>query len=199
MDMTPGRKGWSVGRGLLAATVTGATLGLVENLSLVPAYREITGFVPFDLQFPLSNFMIGVELGAFNKAAALDVYKVFAAVDVVYMAAVAAMFTLLWIWLFSLVPLRFFTFLKRGGILMIPTYVVVLDIVTKTGFFRLLQGLSGEDFTDTIEFCTIVHRLKYAVIDIRNYVTIAFVLVAVTYVILRRRARRDGEGSAFPS
>ena len=103
--------------------------------------------------------------------------------------AVAALFTLFWAWLFLKVPTRLFAFLRRGGILMVPWYVVVVDLLGKVGFFRLLGGLSWPSYALTIELCAPLHRFKFAMIDIRNYLTIVFLLAIVVDVVLRRAAK----------
>lgn len=173
----------------MAAGAAVAVLLLVERTTLIPAYREITGFTPFDLQAPLSHVMIGVELGAFEERAARGAYSAFAAVDFALGVATAAMFTFLWMWLFEKAPSRIFAFLKRGGTLMVPTYAVVLDMAAKLGFYRLLQGLSGEALADTIEFCATIHRLHIALADIRNILTAVFLALATGVIVRRLRGR----------
>lgn len=180
---------WTTGRGFFAIAAVAAVLGLISNYVLAPAYREIAGFLPFDLQYPLSRFMIGVELGTFDGATATKAYVLFAAVHFALGIAVAALFTLFWAWLFLKVPTRLFAFLRRGGILMVPWYVVVVDLLGKVGFFRLLGGLSWPSYALTIELCAPLHRFKFAMIDIRNYLTIVFLLAIVVDVVLRRAAK----------
>ena len=177
---------------MVAAAAVGLVLYLVERFTLAPMYRAATGFLPFDLQRPLSHFMIGIELGAFDKGAALEIYTAFATIDVALMLAKAAAITLLWLWLFEKAPQRLFNFLKRGGVAMVPSYVVILDGAAKAGFHRLLQGLSGEALTETIEFCATIHRLQLAVADIRNGLTVLFIALAGVKLFF-------GTGAAAPS
>ena len=188
--------GWSKGRGAVAAAAVAGSLYLVERVSLILAYRAITGFAPFDLQTPLSQVMIGIELGAFEERAAIGAYAAFAAVDFMLGVALAAMFTFLWMWLFEKAPTKAFTFLKRGGILMLPSYVVILDMAAKVGFYRLLQGLGGEALAETIEFCATVHRLHLAVADIRDIMAAVFVGVAAA--VAAKRLRKSAAGSLQP-
>ncbi len=182
-------KSRATGRSLIIVAAVTSVLGLTSHLILAPIYRGITGFTPFDFQSSLSNFMIAVELGAFAEGAATNAYVTFATVDMAYVLATAYLFTLLWSWLFVKSPTRLFAFLVRGGILLLPSYIVVLDLVAKIGFFRLLRGLSGPSYAMTVEFCAVVHRLKFAVMDIRNGLTAAVVLaVAVGFVLTQRSA-----------
>ena len=190
---------WITGRGFFAIAAVAAVLGLLAHFALAPAYRELTGFLPFDLQYPLSRFMIGVELGAFDGANAIKSYVVFAAVHFAFGIAVAAVFTLLWAWLFSMTSSRVIAFLRRGGILMVPWYVVIVDLLGKVGFFRLLGGLAWPDHATAVELCAPLHRFKFAMMDIRNYVTIALVLVVVVDVVMRKNAGRNRPDSSFPS
>jgi len=190
---------WITGRGFFAIAAVAAVLGLLARFALAPVYRDLTGFLPFDLQVPLSRFMIGVELGAFDGASAISAYVIFAAIHFAFGIAVAALFTLLWAWLFSLTSSRVFAFLKRGGILMVPWYVVIVDLLGKVGFYRLLGGLQWPAYALTIELCAPLHRFKFAMADIRNYVTIAFVLIVVVDIVRRRNAREDRPDSSFTS
>jgi len=176
-------------RVLLIAAATAGVLGLLARFVFGPIYRGAAGFLPFDLQFPLTKFMIAVELGAIDKAAAMMPYAFFVAADLTYMLAAAGLFTLGWLWLFAKFPMPLFAFLRRGGVAMLPFYVVILDIVTKVEFFRLIGGLSGEDYADALEFSVTVHRLKFALMEIRNYLTAGFVLAAVFGIFFARTSR----------
>lgn len=172
----------------IAAIIAGA-LGLLTRFVVSPLYHSVTGFLPFDAQFPLSKIMIAVELGAFDKAAAMAPYTLFAAVDLAYVIATAALVTMGWMWLLAKFPMALFAFLRRGGIAMMPAYVVILDIIAKVGFFRLIGGLSGEDYARAVEFYATVHRLKFALLDIRNYLTIGFLLAIILGMFFARTAR----------
>lgn len=181
-------------RALIIAAATAGSLGLLARFVFSPLYHGVTGFLPFDVQSPLSKIMIAVELGAFDKDAALTPYMLFAGIDLAYGLATAALFTLAWMWLFAKYPRGsgasvLFDFLRRGGIAMLPSYVVVLDIVSKIGFFRLIGGLSGEDYAGAVEFCATVHRLKFALADIRNYLTVSFLIAVAVGLLFARTSR----------
>ena len=190
---------FATGRGLVAAAATAIALGLVSHFVLVPAYHDVSGFAPFDVQFPLSPFAIAVELGGYAEGSATDAYLLFAVVDFAFAVAAAWLFTAAWVWLFSKVPTRLFAFLMRGGIFMVPFYAVVLDLAAKVGFFRLVRGLTGPSYAATIEFCTTVHRFESALLDMRYYLTAAFLLTGATELLMRQNPRRRSSGSAFPS
>lgn len=181
-------KSRATGRNLVIVALFTIALGLLSHLVLAPIYRGITGFAPFELQSSLSKFMIAVELGALAEGAATKTYISFAAVDLAYVLATALLFTLFWPWLFVKSPTRLNAFLVRGGILLLPSYIAVLDLAAKVGFFRLLRGLAGPSYAMTVEFCAVVHRLKFAVIDIRNGLTAAALLAAVVGFVLTQRS-----------
>ncbi len=164
-------------------------LTLASQYIAGPIYRGIAGFMPFDAQPSLSRFMIAVELGASVNDGASSAYILFALVDAAAVIAAAWTFALLWLWLFITVPTRLFAFLMRGGIVLLPFYVVVLDIVAKVAFFRLIGGLSGASYATTIECVAFVHRLKFALVDLRNYLTAALLLAGVLAVFLKHRRR----------
>jgi hypothetical protein len=172
-------------RGLGAAIGLAVVLALVVQFVVIPPYREITGFIPFDAQPRLSHVMVGIELGAVAKGTAAGAYVVFALVDALSAAATAWAFTLGWVLLFALAPNRIFAFLTRGGIMMIPLYVLALDLVAKVGFFRLVSGLDGPDYSAAIDFSVLTHRLELAMTDLRNYLTAGFLLMAMTGMVLR--------------
>lgn len=182
-------KSYATVRGVAVAAAATGLLALVVSLLLIPAYREVTGFIPFDAQDRLSHFMVGVELGAVDKGKATQIYALFAAVDTLYAVATAWLFTLFWSWLFDMAPTRLFAFLTRGGILMVPFYVLILDVVAKAGFFRLVRGLDDAAYAVTVDFAVMIHRLGFALRDLRNYLTVAFlVAIAVGFLLRRRRS-----------
>lgn len=179
----------ATGQRLMVVMAVAVALTLASQYIAGPIYRGIAGFMPFDAQPSLSRFMIAVELGASVNDGASSAYILFALVDAAAVIAAAWTFALLWLWLFITVPTRLFAFLMRGGIVLLPFYVVVLDIVAKVAFFRLIGGLSGASYATTIECVAFVHRLKFALVDLRNYLTAALLLAGVLAVFLKHRRR----------
>jgi hypothetical protein len=177
-------------RGIALAALIVVVLTLIVRFALIPAYRDITGFVPFDAHARLSRVMIGIELGAFPQGAATGVYIVFALVDIARAAAAAWLFVLAWRWLFEYFPARLSGFLSRGGILLVPVYVVALDIAAKVGFFRLLESGSVAAHTALVDFSVMAHRMGFALADARNYLTVGFILIAAIGFWRRMRAAR---------
>jgi len=181
---------WATLRGIALAALLAAVLTLVVRLGLIPPYRDITGFVPFDVHMRLTRVMIGIELGAFPQGAATGIYIAFALVDAVRAAATAWLFVLLWRWLFEYFPARLSGFLSRGGIRLVPVYVVGLDIVAKMGFYRVLEGGSMATQVSLVDFSVMAHRMGFALADARNYLTVGFTLIAAIGFWRRYRALR---------
>jgi hypothetical protein len=177
-------------RGLAFAAGVAALLALTVHVALIPPYEAITGYVPFDAQARLSQFMVGVELGAFAKGAATGAYVIYAVGDALSAVATAWLFMLFWQWLFARAPTRLFAFLARGGILLVPVYVLALDLAAKVGFFRLVKGLEEPSYAATVDFSVTVHRLAMALADLRNYVTAVLVVTAIVSLLLKRHWRR---------
>ncbi len=72
---------------------------LIFNLVLTPIYQSVSaGFVPFDLQFPLSLEMIVIQLGAMTDATP-NAYLGFAILDFAFPLFGAVFFILFWAWL----------------------------------------------------------------------------------------------------
>jgi hypothetical protein len=179
----------STSRRVLVALAVAVVLALVSRYIAVPIYRDVAGFTPFDVQESLSRFMIAFELGAIGKDAATGAYVLFALVDAPAVLATAWFFAVFWTWLFIKNRTRLFSFLMRGGIIMLPFYVVVLDFAAKVAFFRLLRGLAGDSYGATVDFAVMAHRLKFAFIDLRDYLSVALLVASVFAVFLRRRRR----------
>jgi len=177
-------------RGIALAALIVVGLTLIVRFALIPAYRDITGFVPFDAHARLSRVMIGIELGAFPQGAATGAYAVFALVDAARAVAVAWLFVLAWRWLFDYFPARLFGFLARGGILLVPVYVVALDVAAKVGFYRVLESGSVSAQIALVDFCVMAHRMGLALADARNYLTAGFMLIAAIGFWRRYRAPR---------
>jgi hypothetical protein len=182
----------ATGRNIIGTSMAAAVMWSAATFILIPAYRDITGFAPFDVQSPLSRFMIGIELGAFEESAAIGAYIMFAIVDGLRGILLACAVMLSWLWLFARRPTKLSAMLVRGGILLVPWYVVLLDITAKFAFARLLKGLSGASYGATIEFAATVHRIEFAFIDLRNYLTVAFIVLAALDFAFKRSANKTG-------
>jgi len=180
---------WGPARGVIVAGVAAFFLWSLSRFVFAENYRAQTGFLPFDLQFPLTQFMIGIELGAFKRGTATSAYVAFVAANLAYIVALAWFFTALWMWIFTKQPNRVFHFLTRGGILMMPTYIVVMDIAAKVCFYMIVEGHRTDLYADIVAVAVTIHRLKFAVIDIRDYLTLGFLAAAALSILHKRRTQ----------
>ncbi len=183
----------ATGRNVLIVLTLSIVLALLSKFVMAAIFRGVAGFEPFDLQASLSRNMLAIELGTMDKGAATGFYIPFMVIDEMFAVASAFAYALFWAWLFAKVPTRVFYFLSQGGILLTPFAAIFCDLAAKGGFVRLLHGLSGPAYAATIEFSVTAHRLKYAFVDLRNYLSLAFVLVACISLAL---VRTSGKSSA---
>lgn len=169
-------KAHATGRAVAAAMMLCLLLAVLLRVVLVPYFKSATGFVPFDMQFPLSHYTIPIQLGAYGNAAA-GAYLPFLMVDLLLASISAGALMLLWGWLFR-APSAAFGFFERGGIFLVPIYTLVCDVCENVAFARLVaRSLAGEAYADAIQFAVIVHRLRGALLDLQVILTVTFVII----------------------
>jgi len=152
---------------------------------VVRVFLASTGFVPLDLQFPLKPQTVAIQLGAYTGSDVERLYSAFALVDAMFAVAMAAAVTLSWLWLSVRTPNPLFASMKRGGLFLVPLVAGLLDVAENVGFHRLIAGVHGEAYANTIQFTTTLHDVKASLIYIRDVVTIGF--VGLTLLLLWRR------------
>jgi hypothetical protein len=180
----------ATGRGVVIALTVAVVLALLSRFVMAAVFTSAAGFVPFDLQSPLNRYAIAIQLGTIEKGSAVMFYAPFAVVDVLSAFTAAWFYAVFWAWLFAKVPNRVFAFFASGGILLTPFVAVGFDLAAKAGFARLIAGLTGPSYAAAIAFSADANRLKFAFIDLRNYLTLAFLLIALTALIWTRVSRK---------
>ena len=156
---------------------------------VVRVFFGATGFIPFDFQFPLTPPTIAIQLGAYASPGIERLYSAFALVDAMFAVAAAAAVALSWLWLAARAPNPLFDFLKRSGILVLPVVAGVLDVVENVGFHRLIEGLRGQSYADTIQWTATLHQVKASLLYVRDGLTVVFVGVTLILLWWRRAAR----------
>ncbi len=159
------------------------------RLYVVRVFFAATGFIPFDLQAALKPPTIAIQLGAYQSPGVERLYSAFAVVDAMFAVAVAAAVALSWLWLSARAPNRLFDFLMRGGVIVLPVISGTLDVIENVGFHRLIGGLKGESYADTIQLTATLHQVKTASIYVRDFLTVVFVGVTLLLLWWRRAAR----------
>lgn len=164
------------GRAVAAAAIFALLVVVVQYWVLIPHFQAVTTFKPFDVQFPLTRNMIAIQLGAYERTAG-PAYLSFFFVDLLLAFVSAGTLMLLWSWLFRR-PNRISSFLERGGIIFIPLYTLGCDVAENIAFARLIGGLSGESYADTIQFAVTVHGVRGALLDLQVILTVLFVILS---------------------
>ena len=162
----------------VAGTVLFALLILVLQYGvLIPHFQSATGLKPFDMQFPLTKYMIAIQLGTYPPGAGAA-YLPFVLIDLLLAVVSAAALMLLWSWLFRQRPSGALSFLERGGVILIPIYTLACDIAENIAFARLVGGgLSGESYAGTIAFAVTIHSVRGAFLDLQMILTVLFVIL----------------------
>lgn len=184
-------KGRATGRAVAASVILAALLYLLRDAVLVPYFRDVTGFVPFDVQFPLTRFMMAIQLGAYHSPAAARVaYLPFLVIDVLYAFASAASLMFLWTWLFMRQPNQIFDFLERGAVVLVPAYTLICDVGENIAFAWLVGDRSGEGHPIGFWLAEVIHGVRGALLDLQMILTGVFVIIFVF------TATREGLGRA---
>jgi hypothetical protein len=167
----------ATGRNVLIALALLAVCIAVFNVWLTPQYqRYAAGFVPFDLQFPLTREMIVIQLGAMS-AGAPGAYVMFAALDMAFPLVAAGFTALLWGWLA----------LKSGAVALVEgfrrgwwiwaLFPAVFDIAENVYFLTILLAYP-EPRLEAIEAAILAHRGKQVFLGINQAATAALAVAA---------------------
>ncbi len=169
-------KSRATGRAVAGLVIFALLAVLVQYAVLIPNFQAATTFKPFDVQVPLTRYMIAIQLGAYQETAA-RAYLPFVLVDTLLSFVTAAALMLLWSWLFRMQPTRVFAFFERGLVVLVPAYTLVCNIIENIAFARLIGGLSGEAYVKTLEFAVTIHGVHTAFLDLQVILTVVFVIL----------------------
>ncbi len=169
-------KSRATGRTVAGLVIFALLLGVVQYAVLIPNFQAATTFKPFDVQSPLTRYMIAIQLGAYEDAAA-PAYLPFILVDTLLAFVSAAALMLLWSWLFAAQSTRVFTFLERGLVVLVPVYTLLCNIAENIAFARLIGGLPAESYVGTLEFAVTIHSVHTAFLDLQMILTVVFVVL----------------------
>jgi hypothetical protein len=177
----------STGRNVLIAfalmALSGASFGV-----LTPIYRNVAGFEPFDMQFPLTKESMIIQFGAFGDGV-FAAYLPFAAVDMFFPIFGAAFTVLLWGWLATRSGAAFLSAAYRGGWWIWGAFPAVCDLWENVLFLRLLSAYPRL-LPDAIDTAVAVHRGKLVLLSIAQGITAALIVVTLALLLRRRLARR---------
>jgi hypothetical protein len=175
-------------RAVLAAFAVQMALLAVMILVLVPQYQRVSGgFVPFDLQVPLTQEMIAIQRGAFSEATPAAYLK-FAAADVVFPPAAAAFLILLWAWLVNRAGHAKLAQWYDEGLWLAALIPMAFDWAENVLFVRIVAA--PEPLPAAFDLAVSVHRAKDFALSLTAAITVALAVGAALGWLRRRRARR---------
>lgn len=188
--MTAALRQIATGRNVLIALGVVAILVLLSNLVLVPVYRVASaGFVPLDLQFPLSQTTIAFQRGAFGPGI-YEAYLWFAILDWLSAVAMAVATVVLWSWLSVRAPDGFDGSIVAAGILFLPVLTALSDFAENIYFMRLVTADSHDPQHELTLMALVAHRFHYVLNMVVNGVTLGMFVLAAVATFLRRGRRR---------
>lgn len=179
----------ATGRNVL---VTLAVLAVVISsfwIYLTPAYQAVSGgTTPFDMQFPLSAEMVGIQLALLTPQS-LVAYTRFMIVDFIF-PPIGAFFTvMLWAWSLNSVAMPRWDGLFAAGAWVVPFLGAVCDWVENVLFYRIVAS-APQAFPQTIDLVLTIHDAKLRILALSAAVTAALLLTAATTIIWRRLRTR---------
>lgn len=183
---------YATGRTVVSGVIFAGLVYLIQSAILVPYFRAVTGFVPFDLQFPLTRYMMAIQLGAYDSRAPAA-YLPFVVTDTVLNALTTTVLMLLWTWLFHAQPNRVFDFFQRGAVMLVPVYALLCDMAENLAFSALIGGLSGEQAILALRVGVVAHNVRGAFLDLQMIFTLVFVILFALVAVRRHGTLRVGD------
>ncbi len=148
---------------------------LIFNLVLTPIYQSVSaGFVPFDLQFPLSIEMIVIQLGAMTDATP-KAYLNFAILDFAFPLFGASFFILFWAWLATKSRSPALVGLYRRGWWIFALFPCFCDWAENVAFLQILFAHPLIQ-PDTMDFAIKVHKGKMMFMAVAQAMTVALLI-----------------------
>ena len=156
------------------------------NFVLTPAYQSVSaGFVPFDLQFPLTREMIIIQLGAMSEDS-FDAYVRFAMFDMAFPIFGAAFFVLFWAWLVTQSTSAVLMAFYRRGWWIWALFPAVCDLAENILFLQIINR-HPDPVLNLIEWAVDVHRGKLVFMSVAQVISV--VLILLTMVLRWRNSR----------
>lgn len=172
---------------LLILALVGLCL-VAFNLILTPTYQAVSaGFVPFDLQFPLSRESIVIQFGAMSEAS-LRAYINFALIDFIFPPLGAAFLVLFWAWLVQKGGSPILIGFYRRGWWVWAIFPCLCDWAENVTFLSLFLARPAID-PDMLELAVDVHRAKFVFLAIAQSVTVALVLTTGLQRLFKKKIK----------
>jgi hypothetical protein len=157
------------------------------NVALTPMYQQASsGFVPFDIQFPLTREMIIIQLGAMGPGS-FAAYARFAALDMAFPLIGSGFTVLFWAWLVQKSGSAMLLGAFQRGWWIWAVFPAVCDL-SENFFFLKILATYPEPALDAIEIVVDVHRGKLVFLTISQGATVALVVISALIQLRRKPA-----------
>jgi hypothetical protein len=177
----------ATGRNLTIVFVALATVGASFGVYFTPAYQSVSGgLVPFDMQFPLTSEVIGIQLALLTPDSPAS-YTRFMIADTVFPPLAGLCSAILWAWLLNLIGWRWLDALYGAGLWLLPFLAAACDLTENVLFHRIVAA-APRALPETIDTAVAVHGAKLRFLSATLAISAALLVIgAGTW--LRRKAR----------
>lgn len=148
------------------------------NFVLTPNYQQYAaGFIPFDMQFPLTREMIIIQLGAMTEGAPAA-YVQFAAADIPFPIIASALTILLWAWLVRKSGSAALLGAFQRGWWIWAVFPALCDLGENAAFLKIILS-HPEPMLREIDFAVVIHRGKAVFLSLSQTLTITLIIATV--------------------
>jgi len=175
----------ATGRNVLFLFALTAVLGASFGFVFMPAYQAVSGGAdPFDIQFPLTAQMIGVQLGLLTRQS-IDAYRNFMIADTLFPPLNGMLLVLLWAWLLGRLKSPRLDGVYDAGFWVVPLLPAVADLAENVLFYRIIAAAPAA-MPETIDTVVAVHGTKLRLLSMVMMLTAVLIVVVLISAIRRR-------------
>jgi hypothetical protein len=187
-DMTAAMRAAASGRNVLIAFALVMLTGLSFGFYFTPAYQAVSnGLVPFDMQFPLSEQNIAIQIALLTPAS-LTAYTRFMIVDFVSPPLGAVFWVLAWAWLLNRLRWAWFDQLFAGGFWLLPVMAAGADLAENVFFHRIVAA-APTMIPEAVATALTMHDAKLRLLLMTTGVTALLTLLTLCAWAWRRMTR----------
>ncbi len=177
----------ATGRNVLMALGLVALVVAAFNFFFTPHYQAASsGFVPFDMQFPLTREMIIIQLGAMTDAGPAA-YVLFAAADMAFPLIAAAFTILFWAWLVTKSGSAALLAAFGRGWWIWALFPALCDLGENVAFLKIILS-HPEPMLREIDVAVLLHRGKAVFLALSQMLTVILILTTVTMRVRQARS-----------
>ena len=170
----------ATGKKILLMLVLAIASFYVMAIVVLPVFQEATGGLrPFDLNTDINAAQMYQELPSYTDESR-RLYVWFAIADYVYPITTGGFFALLWAWMFSKAPNRFFDKLQSCGIFLFPFLFTLIDWSENLGFLFVIFSYP-EEYPVIGDLAGVLKGSKSKFLYSTMLLTLIFIPVAIRY------------------